>query len=556
MLFPTLRTATRCLEYVRARAPAHVGHDLSLAELALDPTNPASRPLQSLRPSICAVICPEEAFPCAKEYWQHSGDGVSSRRSEFCHGLFKEHLLRATAEAECASNPSTKTAPLSAKAGKGPRRYRRPLPLGAADDAGCDAPTEPSPSQVHDDVQPVAAEQDVLETSRFLEERFGRNLDLSFLERAKSAIRRRIAGALRGDFDLATTSPLPDMKLNSRGVSNLREEDVYLYPCGMNAIFNTHQMLLAARGNLRSICFGFTYVDTLKILQKFGPGCQFYALASEADLDLLEARLAEGEKFLALFCEFPANPVLTCPDLARLRRLADQYDFAVVVDETIGTFANINVLQFADIVVSSLTKIFSGDCNVMGGSIIINPNGRYYQHVKEEARRQFEDNYWPEDVIFLERNSRDFAPRIDRVNANAEAICNLLLAHPLVKKVYYPKCIKSRSNYDKCKVPGGGYGGLLSVAFHEVAHAVAFYDTIETAKGPSLGTNFTLVSPYVILAHYRELDWVDSLGIERDLIRISVGLEETDHIMTVFQTALRAAEKVAAQALCEAVPQP
>lgn len=111
----------------------------------------------------------------------------------------------------------------------------------------------------------------------------------------------------------------------------------------------------------------FPYIDTLKILENWGPGCKFYGHASTAELDELEHRLESGEKFLALFCEFPGNPLLKTPDLVRIRRLADKYDFAVVVDETIGNFLNVNVLPAADIVVSSLTKIFSGDGNVMGG---------------------------------------------------------------------------------------------------------------------------------------------------------------------------------------------
>lgn len=111
----------------------------------------------------------------------------------------------------------------------------------------------------------------------------------------------------------------------------------------------------------------FTYVDTLKILEKWGPGCYFYGHASTEDLDALEALLKSGEEVLALFCEFPSNPLLVTPDLKRLRTLADQFDFAIVIDETIGNFINIAVLDCADIVVSSLTKIFSGDSNVMGG---------------------------------------------------------------------------------------------------------------------------------------------------------------------------------------------
>jgi cystathionine gamma-synthase len=45
-------------------------------------------------------------------------------------------------------------------------------------------------------------------------------------------------------------------------------------------------------------------------------------------------------------------------------------------------------------------------------------------------RKEYEDNYWIEDALFMERNSRDFVSRIDRVNANAEAICEVLIASP------------------------------------------------------------------------------------------------------------------------------
>lgn len=111
----------------------------------------------------------------------------------------------------------------------------------------------------------------------------------------------------------------------------------------------------------------FPYIDTLKVLEKFGPGCIFYGHGTPADLDDFEHRLQGGERFLALFCEFPSNPLLRSPDLARIRSLADEYDFAVVIDETIGNFLNVHVLPYSDVLVSSLTKIFSGDSNVMGG---------------------------------------------------------------------------------------------------------------------------------------------------------------------------------------------
>ncbi|KAH8891683.1 PLP-dependent transferase [Thozetella sp. PMI_491] len=528
LLLPTKQVADRCLAFIRSRVSTDVAEKLDVVHLVLDKANPSSAPLSSLSPAISAVFCPPEAFPRAKDYWQHTGDGISSRRAEFCHGLLKEGLLHMDVRPQ--SPPSGADDP---KPCRGPRRYQRPMSLDATQQAPRNNGTPPISE----------AGPDALESSRFLEERFGRNLDISLASAAKSAIRRRIAGALTSELDL-TADPLPAMGASSRGVGDLREDDVYLYPCGMNAIFNVHRGLLNTRGNMKSICYGFPYVDTLKTLEKFGPGCAFYGRASEEELGELETRLEGGERFLALFCEFPGNPLLTCPNLVRIRRLADKYDFAVVVDETVGTFANVNVLQFSDIVVSSLTKIFSGDCNVMGGSAIINPNSRYYAALKTVFKRDFEDTYWPEDAIFMERNSRDFASRVDRINANAEAICNVLASHSLVKKVYYPTLQESRPNYDACRLPKGGYGGLLSVTFHAKPYAVAFYDAIETAKGPSLGTNFTLTSPFVLLAHYQELDWVASLGIDPDLIRISVGLEETERAISIFREALRAAEGV------------
>ena len=181
---------------------------------------------------------------------------------------------------------------------------------------------------------------------------------------------------------------------------------------------------------MKLISFRFPYVDTLKILQKWGPGCLFYGNGNPSELDDLELRCRGGETFLALFCEFPGNPLLKSPDLQRIRLLADRYDFAVVVDETIGNCMNVHVLPYADVVVSSLTKVFSGDSNVMGGSAILNPKSSYYKMLRKVLDFQYEDNYWAEDAVFMERNSRDFVTRIERINCNTEAVARLLKRSP------------------------------------------------------------------------------------------------------------------------------
>lgn len=63
-------------------------------------------------------------------------------------------------------------------------------------------------------------------------------------------------------------------------------------------------------------------------------------------------------------------------------------------------------------------------------SAILNPHSPFYPQLKPVWDKEYEDNYWAEDAIFMERNSRDFVSRIDRINANAEAVCEVLRQNP------------------------------------------------------------------------------------------------------------------------------
>ena len=525
LLFPTHVVAARCVSFIYEQDPRlRLWCPVRILDLypSSDGDNPISKTQdRGRRALISAVLFPESHVKTAKTFWQHAGDGISSRRAEYCLKAFEEGQLSVLESSSGTTNEPSIC--------KGPRRYRKTSSVDVKD--GVDEETLSS-----------LAPTDGRDFLHYVEERFGRNLDIKLATKAKDAIRRRIAGALCAGVDFDPTTDGPKVSKTAEQGRRISESDVYLYPCGMSAIFNTHRTMVSVRGQLKSVSFGFPYIDTLKILEKWGPGCIFYGHGSAQDLDDLEARCEGGEKFLALFCEFPGNPLLKAPDLERIRKLADRYDFAVVVDETIGNFINVDVLPRADVVVSSLTKIFTGEGNVMGGSAVLNPQSQYYQRLKSFMASDFEDNYWPEDAIFMERNSRDFVSRIHRINANAEVMCDTLRESPAVKEIFYPKYSPTRQFYDQHRNPDGGYGGLLSVTFHTTAQAVEFFDKLATAKGPSLGTNFTLSSPYVILAHYGELEWVKQFGVDPDLIRISVGLEDADELRSKVQNALKAVE--------------
>lgn len=411
-LFPTPKTAKVCYSFMLSRICPEDSSKVRVMNYVPSARTEAESP--AITSLLSCVIYPKEYAPIAKQVWQHTGNGVSSRRGEFCLRALEDNFLveegRPTTADSAAQRPC-----------KGPRRYQG---RGSINGLPRSHATTPSSSPA------ISGTQDGREYAQFIEERFGRNLSTSLADQAKLAVRRRIAGVITADVEL---SEALERASDEGRVAGLTEDDVYLFPTGMSSIFNTHQIITSAKGSLKSICFGFPYIDTLKVLEKWGPGCLFYGHGSSEDLDSLESRLVGGERFLALFTEVPGNPLLKTPDLKRVRSLADKYGFLVVVDETVGNFLNINVLPYADIVVSSLTKIFSGDSNVMGGSAVLNPHGPFYLPVKEAFNKEYEDNFWAEDAVFLERNSRDFVTRIEKINMTTEDITAMLKESPLGK---------------------------------------------------------------------------------------------------------------------------
>lgn len=511
MIFPSYKVAKRCREFVKAKSDTA---NLSLRILQLSTPPPEDELEKSLiiESNIGVIFFPASEFPLAKNYWQHSGEGISSRMGEY--------VLREIFQKE--KKPSTYKGSHMKQELQAQRIQQR----------------SPSLSKSLQSPSFSSNEETEKEFNTFIEQKYGRVLDLKFAEQAKVALRRRICGKIDKSH-----SQEDEMQKARRG-KHLSETDVYLYPSGMAAIFNAHHALLqVAETPNKSVCFGFPYVDTLNILKKFGPGVHFFGFGDDKSLQDMETQLQNGEiKITALFCECPSNPLLKTPNLKKIRELADKYNFAVVIDETVGNFVNIHVLPYADIVASSLTKVFSGDSNVMAGSLILNPESKMYPELKKYFDNEYEDLFWAEDALYLERNSRDFAERSAKINRTALAAVDLLQHNSLISKVYYPSISDTKNYYDAIKTPDGGYGGLISFIFKEPEDAICFFNAVNLHKGPSLGTNFTLACPYAILAHYQELDEIAKWDIDRNLIRISVGLEQESDLLNVLNKSLEQAK--------------
>ena len=322
-------------------------------------------------------------------------------------------------------------------------------------------------------------------------------------------------------------------------VFNSSISDIYLFPSGMAAI-NMSMLILKKIFIDRSfVQFSFPYGDTLKLLEKFNKKrTHFLPRGDEVDLVNLEELLIK-ENIAGLFTEIPSNPLLASVDLHRLRSLANTYHFPIVVDETLGACINMKARGFSDISTISLTKYFSGEGNVMGGALILHPDQPYYPILKPLLDNMHERNMcYIEDLDVLNENSMNLKDRIKSINNHASQIVDFLKQDKRIDSVYYPK-ITDNEIYERYIKPDGGYGGVLSFTLKkpEIKTPV-FYDNLKISKGPNLGASYSLCCPFVMLAHYNELQWAEDMGASRWLIRLSIGLEPPKEIIKRIKQAL------------------
>ena len=174
----------------------------------------------------------------------------------------------------------------------------------------------------------------------------------------------------------------------------------------------------------------------------------------------------------------------------------------------------------------------------MGGAVICNPRSPLYAALHSQIRAQHEDLLWGEDAAVLESGARGFPERMRQHNENGLLIAERLRRHPAVDRVWYPKW-EFNEAYEAVRRPGGGWGALITfLPKRPDNRSPRIYDRLAVCKGPSLGTVFTLACPFTLLAHYTELEWAESCGVSRYLIRLSIGLEDPEELWRRVETAL------------------
>jgi len=313
-------------------------------------------------------------------------------------------------------------------------------------------------------------------------------------------------------------------------------DDVFLTPSGMAAQFAALQAVRQRRPGVPTAQLGFPYVDTLKLQEKLGDGGILLHNLERVGRDLRS--VLERRSLAACFCEFPGNPLLGSANLREIAPLLRGHRVPLVVDDVVATPCNVDLGPYADLIATSLTKYVVGTGDAMGGALIVNPRSPLYHELKPLAEAQHEELLWGEDAAILNAHAHTFPERVREHNRNGLAIAERLRCHDRVERVWYPKW-EFRDAYDAVRRPAGGWGSLITFLPKEAeTRAARVYDALAVCKGPSLGTVFTLACPFTLLAHYGELEWAESCGVSRYLIRLSVGLEDPGELWSRLERAL------------------
>jgi len=190
------------------------------------------------------------------------------------------------------------------------------------------------------------------------------------------------------------------------------------------------------------------------------------------------------------------------------------------------------------VLVTSLTKYFTGAGDVLAGAAIVNPQSPWFERLRDAVDREYEDVLWGGDALLLTRYCEDFPARVQQINRTAEQLAEFCRSHPAVAEVYYPKYCTA-GNYAAVQREGAGYGGLFSLVLRDPERTTQrFFDSLQFCKGPNLGTYFSLCCPFTLLAHFQELEWAEGCGVSRYLLRFSVGLESPSDLIGRLARAL------------------
>jgi len=279
--------------------------------------------------------------------------------------------------------------------------------------------------------------------------------------------------------------------------------------------------------------YGGTFRLFDKVLKKYG--LEFSYVDGREPQNIEDAVRAETRM---IFIETPTNPVMSLIDIQAVSEISRRRGIRLVVDNTFMSPYFQRPLDLgADIVVHSTTKYLNGHSDSIGGAAILNDeeDARTLAFIQNAAGAIIS----PMDSWLIMRGTKTLAVRMKQHDENGRIVAQFLTEHPRVQKVHYPG-LKSHPQHELARRQMSGFGGMISFETGSLENASRVLEGVRLCTlGESLGAVETLISHPATMTHASVPEMErQRLGITDGLVRISVGIEDVEDIISDLDQAL------------------
>ncbi|HWQ40546.1 MAG TPA: PLP-dependent aspartate aminotransferase family protein [Desulfosporosinus sp.] len=261
------------------------------------------------------------------------------------------------------------------------------------------------------------------------------------------------------------------------------------------------------------------------------------SFVDSSDSEAVEKAITPSTK--ALFIETPSNPLLKISDLRELVKIAQRHNLITIADNTFLTPYLCRPLELGvDIVIHSATKFLNGHSDVLAGLVVA--KDQEFADKIGFLQNALGGVLGPQDSWLLIRGLKTLGIRLDRQSANAQIMANWFQTQPWVEKVYYPG-LESHPGRQVLSEIASGFGAIVSfkVKEPEILDKLVRNLTLP-AVAVSLGAVESILTHPVTMSHAAMAPAQrDKLGISNNLLRLSVGLEDTFDLIDDFLKAIK-----------------
>jgi cystathionine beta-lyase/cystathionine gamma-synthase len=309
----------------------------------------------------------------------------------------------------------------------------------------------------------------------------------------------------------------------------------YAFASGMAAIDATLKLVKAGE---HVIVSDNTYGGTFRLFSRILANYNIeFDYVDTSEITNVEAAIKENTRMV--FVETPTNPIMILTDLQAVSDLAHAAGARIVCDNTFMSPYLQRPLEFGvDIVVHSTTKYLNGHSDGVGGIVVLNneEDANWLGFVQNSAGAILS----PFDSWLVLRGTKTLALRMEQHDRSGRAVAAFLEEHPKVQKIYYPGSLSHRQ-HDLAKRQQKGFGGMVSFDVGSLEAARTVLESVKLCTlAESLGGVETLISHPATMTHASVLpETRERLGITSGLVRVSVGIEDTDDIIMDLDQALK-----------------